>query len=178
MGLNMTAIVALIDNFYVVIIAVAGLIGIFNFIRGWFLVKYAVQLGGMNSMGTRSFYSEAGLHIFSGLMLIYFTSYIGNIGGELFSAQFEWNDDSANSSGFYVFGGIIIKIIKLFGVFLMLKGLLSLTDGESGTVKKFILTSLFGLLAMYIEVVSNEFSRYTGINPLALFIPGTSVMSL
>jgi hypothetical protein len=178
MGINVAALGALMDDFYYLIIAVAGLIGAIFFLRGWMLLKYAVQMGGMNSMGTRSFYSESAIHIFCGLLLLYFSSYVTNIGVELFSAQFDWNNESTSTTGLYAFGAFVIQVIKLFGVFLLLKGILSLTDKEGGSIKKFVFTSLFGLLAMYIDVVSNELGRYTGFNPLALFIPGTSVMSL
>lgn len=178
MGFNVAGITALIDDMYLAIIAIAGLIGVINFVRGTILIKYAAQLGGMNSMGTRSFYSEASIHIFAGIIMIYFASYISLVGEDLFQAQFEWNNEAEAASGLYGFGSFVLKLIKLFGVLLMFKGVLALTDKEGGSIKKFFLSTFFGLLAMYIEAVSKEFSLYTGFNPLALFIPGTSVMTL
>lgn len=172
-GINLQAILALIDQFYNVLIIIAGLIGIFNVGKSLLMFKIAVQMGGMNSMGTRSFYSEAALYMAVGLICAYLIAFITGVGEEIVGVQFEWDKPPAGT-GAHLLSAVILKLIRLMGVYLCFRGVLKLTDRDGNGLSSFLRYQAFGLIAIFIIPFGEELGRLFGFNPVALFTPPTN----
>jgi hypothetical protein len=172
-GINLQGIIELIDQFYLTLIVLAGTVGTFYAGNGVLLLRVAIQMGGMNSMGTRSFYSEAAMKICVGIICWYLIAFISGIGEEIVGMQFEWDEPLANTDG-YLLGVMVLKIIRLTGVYLCFKGTLSLTNREGGGFGSLFRTYAFGLIAIFIVPFGEALGQIFGFNPVALFAPPAS----
>jgi hypothetical protein len=179
MNFDWQGVIDLLDQFYLIIIGLSGICALYYGARGWIGLKVAGQMGGMNSMGTRSFISEALVNLLACYLFASLAWVIGAISDELVGVTFAWDSANESQAGQYLAGTVVIKIIQLIGVYTIFNTFFGLVDKNGGAkISTTILRLLMGVGFVGIEWINNELSKNTGVNPLALFLPGSSVLSI
>ena len=77
--MNFQAVADIVNELYIFLILASGTGGLWLFVQGMRRLVWASQFGGMNSMGSRSFTSEAAGYLFGSLITITVINFIGQI---------------------------------------------------------------------------------------------------
>lgn len=182
-GVNVQAIAEIFTAIQMLIIVISGAAGLWAFQQTWVRLVWAAQLGGINSMGTRSYVSEAGAYFAGGLIAMNALGFAATAAGDLTgSSAVAWNPITVQTENPMLFvGEILVAGFWIIGISLVIKSGLSLPKISEGsaTFSGCAFGFLFGALCMRFEWVNTHLiNEVVPFNPLGLFFPEHSVISI
>ncbi len=178
--MNLAAIANIVNNLYLLIWTLGGLISIWFVYRGITRFIWASQLGGMNSMGTRNFVSEGLLMVLGGVIAGYFTWFVTATTGDLYGAQpYQWKQlqDTGNSLRFI--GDFIVSSFTIMGFVMayQIPGMTRKVSSGEATGSSVVWQLIIAIMCTQVEWLSQQISTFTPFNPFGLFF-GQPIISM
>ena len=172
-GINVQAIAELLTAIKVLLSVGTGLIGLFMIYRAITKATWAVQMGGINSMGTKDFTSEALLGFAGGLVTMNVSLWAAAGAADLMGVDnVTWRGVTAQTEDPMKFiGEFIIASFWLIGFTMIGKSGISapkISEGQisAGTVFFYF---CFGIVMMNFEWLNAEITNLVPFNPMAVF---------
>lgn len=181
-GFNTTALNDILNYLPIVIFVFGGLVSVFFFYMAMIRITWAAKLGGINSMGTKSFTVEAMNYILGAIVVGNVAWVISGISGDLITAQeYSWEPLADNTNSMIYTGKLLLAIANLFGIVLVTKGGMAIpkiSDGQA-TISNVMWLIIIGVAATQLVWINQQIANFTVFNPLGFLLPETgSVINL
>jgi hypothetical protein len=175
-GFNTTEFNEIINYLPIFIMAIGSLVSLFMAYQAIVRFLWASKLGGINSMGTKSFTSEAVGYLIGALVVGNVVWVITSITGDLISApEFSWEPLTNEVNSMQYAGKLIVNISSIFGIVLVMRGGMSIPKISQGqaTITEVIWLILIGVLATQLIWVNQQIANLTPFNPMGFLLPET-----
>lgn len=171
--MNFTALAEILNNTYLLLVALGSMLMIFWFIEAIRRFVWASEFGGMNSMGTRNFSSEGIAFLFASMIAGNFAWFVSAVTGDLYGAeQFTWVQVQESDDHLKYIGDVIVALFTIIGFSIAYKtaGIIRGGSGQGEVpVGKVIINISIAILCTQIRWVSTTIGELTPFNPLGLF---------
>ena len=175
-GFNTAAFNEIINYLPIFLTAIGALISVVMLVQGVRRLVWASQLGGINSMGTKSFTSEGLGYIIGSIVVGQFAWMISAIAGDLIGApEFSWVPLSNETSSMQYAGKLIVNLASLFGIVLVMKGGMAIPKISEGqaTFSQVVWLILIGVAATQLVWLNQQIASLTPFNPMGFLLPET-----
>ncbi len=182
-GFNTAELANILNLLHSLAVMFSGLLGVWLFYQFGKRMLWASQLGGMNSMGSRSFSGEALNYFIGSFISINAAWFISSFGSEMLNAgqDYSWVPVQANQTNSLEFvGKFLISTFKLIGYFMIVTAGNQISKiGENGVTGTSVFWRLvIGALCTQFEWVNMAIQELTPFNPLGFVMPGSSVITI
>jgi hypothetical protein len=182
-GFNTAELANVLNALHSLAVVFSGILGVWLFIQCTKRILWASQMGGMSSMGSKSFTSEAFNYFMGSMIAINAAWFISSFGSEILNTgkEYSWVPVQDNHSTSLEFVGIfMISVFKLIGYFMIvISGNKISKIGENGVTGSSVFWQLIiGALCTQFEWVNLAIQELTPFNPLGFVMPGSSVITI
>lgn len=175
-GFNTSAFNEIINYLPILILTIGGLISIIMAYSGVTRFIWAAKLGGINSMGTKSFTSEGFGFLIGSIIVGNVVWMISAVAGDLIGAtETTWVPLTEGNNSMQYAGQLIIRLAYLFGIVLVMKGGMAIpkiSDGQA-TMSQVIWLIIIGVLATQLTWLNAQIASLTPFNPMGFLLPET-----
>jgi hypothetical protein len=182
-GFNTEGLVDLLNALHAFAVMLSGLLGVVLMIKCLQRTLWATQMGGMNSMGTRSFSGEAMRYFFGSVVSLNAAWVLSSFSRDILgiSEDYSWVPVQADQQNSIEFVGMfLISTFKLIGFFMIVTAGNKITQiGEGGVTGGSVFWQLvIGALCTQMVWLNQAIQFLTPFNPLGLVLPGSSVITI
>jgi hypothetical protein len=175
-GFNTTEFNEILNYLPTFILVIGSLISFFMAYKAVIRFIWASKLGGINSMGTKSFTSEAIGYLIGALIVGNVVWVVSSISGDLISApELSWKPLTNEANSMQYAGKLIVRLASIFGIVLVMRGGMSIPKISEGqaTVTEVIWLILIGVLATQLMWFNQQIATFTPFNPMGFLLPET-----
>jgi hypothetical protein len=170
--MNFQAVADVVNELYILLIAFSALLGIFLVFQGGRRLVWSSQFGGMNSMGSRSFTSEAMGYFFGGFISVTIIHLLSQMRKDFFGMEeFSWTTLETSESPIAFAESFFFAAFGLLGIWLVIKAALAapkIADGKETAGSVMMLLAL-ALACVSARDINTAISGLTVFNPLTFF---------
>lgn len=170
--MNEQAIADVINELYTLLVIFSGTGGVYLFVQGVRRLVWASQFGGMNSMGSRSFTSEAAGYLFGSLITITVINFIGQMRKDFFGMEeYSWDQLASGGTSIDFAANFFFSAFGLLGIWLVIKAGFAMPKISEGkeTVGGVAMYVILALACTSARELNDAITELTVFNPLTFF---------